>query len=76
MTTPPEEITVLYPKCGEEYRDWIRRSVNADLDPEIAADEEYLREASSVTCPRCAHRIEIGTLIANLHGDFAYFPEQ
>jgi len=59
MTSPPERITVVCPECGIEYEDWMR-SVNLDLD-DFGAD--YLRECSTATCPRCAHVVELDTLV-------------
>ncbi len=34
--------------------------MNLDLDD---FDEEYLREASTATCPSCGHVVELDTLI-------------
>lgn len=68
MTSPPSPIRVECPKCRTVYDDWYRPSVNATLDPEMAADREYLREASTATCPGCGHVVEIGTLIVDLDG--------
>ncbi len=59
MTSPPERITVACPECGIEYEDWMR-SVNLDLDD---FGEDYLRECSTATCPRCAHVVELDTLV-------------
>jgi endogenous inhibitor of DNA gyrase (YacG/DUF329 family) len=64
MTSPVEKLTVECPKCGRVYEDWHRRSVNVGLDPSLA-DEEYLRETSTATCPDCGHTVEIGILIAD-----------
>jgi len=33
MTSPPETITVRCGGCGGTFRDWVRPSVNLDLDP-------------------------------------------
>jgi large subunit ribosomal protein L7/L12 len=64
VTSPPEQIQIDCPKCGTVYQDWYRPSINATLDPELAADEEYMRQASTGTCPACGHTVDIGTLIA------------
>jgi hypothetical protein len=48
------------PKCGTEYDDWTRASINLDLDD---FDEEYLREASTATCPSCAYVVELERLV-------------
>ena len=36
----------------------------------MAADQEYLREASTATCPKCRHVAEIGTLIVDFDGTY------
>lgn len=59
MTSPPRPITVECPKCGARYEDWHRASINLDLDN---FDEEYLRAASTATCPNCGHIVELLTL--------------
>ena len=43
MTSPPEEIEVECPECGQVYSDWYRQSVNLTLDD---FDEEYLEHAT------------------------------
>lgn len=65
MTSPPEKITVECPKCGHVYEDWFRASINADLDPELAADADYMRRASTATCPKCGDVVEFGTLVVH-----------
>lgn len=59
MTSPVEEIRVECPRCGHEYDDWFRPSVNLDLDD---FDDDYLRRASTATCPSCGFVVEIGSL--------------
>ena len=61
MTSPAVPIRVRCPRCGNEYEDWHRPSLNLDLDPWI--DEAYVREASSATGPVCGHRVELATLV-------------
>ncbi len=61
MTSPPEEITVECPKCGHDYKDWFRGSVNLDLDD---FDDEYLDQCSSATCPECQHKVNLDVLVA------------
>ena len=53
MTTPPRDIEVICEECGEVFVDWVRDSINLSLDD---FDDEYLEEASSVTCPKCGWR--------------------
>lgn len=65
MSSPVEEIEVLCPACGETYSDWYRASFNLELDD---VDEDYLEEASTATCPKCRHKVEIGTLIVSWDG--------
>ncbi len=65
MTTPPEEITVECPECGEVYRDWYRASLNLDLDD---FDEAYIGEASTATCPACGHQVRVSNLIVEEGG--------
>lgn len=70
MTSPPSPIRVECRRCGTVWEDWHRPSINARLDPEMAADQEYLREASTATCPKCRHVAEIGTLIVDFDGTY------
>jgi hypothetical protein len=69
MTSPPEQITVECPRCAEEYEDWYRPSINLNLE---SFDEEYLREASTATCPSCHFVVELPTLV--VEGDVWRFP--
>jgi hypothetical protein len=61
MTSPCEEITVQCPQCKNHYKDWLRASINLDLDEEF--DDEYLDAASSATCPQCKHKVYFNNLI-------------
>jgi len=61
VTSPPEKIEVECPVCGRHYQDWHRPSVNLSLGDDF--DEEYLREASTATCPDCGHVVELDTLV-------------
>ncbi len=40
MTSPPEEITITCPKCGETYKDWYTPSINLMLDDVDDDDDE------------------------------------
>ena len=60
MTSPIEDITVQCPKCGQHYEDWIRRSVNLDLDP---FDSEHVEQCSTATCAECHHKVDLDVLI-------------
>jgi endogenous inhibitor of DNA gyrase (YacG/DUF329 family) len=72
MTSPVEQITVVCPGCGQEYEDWHRRSVNAMLDPEMAADRAYMRAASTATCPSCGKVVRLGTLVVAIEATPKY----
>ena len=50
MTSPPREITVTCPGCGHVCEDWYRPSTNLSLNN---FDDDYLKEASTTTCPEC-----------------------
>ena len=63
MTSPVEQIVVKCPNCGTRYEDWYRGSVNLNLDDDF--DEEYLRQASTATCPTCGHVVELHTLVVS-----------
>jgi hypothetical protein len=55
VTSPPQIVRVRCVRCGHEFEDWIRPSINLTLDPELD-DPEYLRDAGSVRCDKCGHR--------------------
>ncbi len=56
MTSPPREIEVECPQCGQVYVDWYRPSINLTLDD---FDEEYLEGAttSPATCCQVRRRV-------------------
>ncbi len=60
MTSPAQRMRVVCPACGIAY-DRCRPSINLDIDP--WADEDYLREASTTTCPICENLSELGTSV-------------
>jgi ribosomal protein S27AE len=60
MTSPPRQIKVECPRCGSSYEDWYRPSINLNLDD---FDEDYLRQASTATCPTCGYVVELSTLV-------------
>jgi len=60
MTSPPEDVTLVCPECGLQYKDWWRPSVNLDLDD---FDEKYLEECSSAVCPSCGHKVYFDSLV-------------
>jgi hypothetical protein len=60
VTSPPEQITVECPDCGDRFPDWYRPSINLDIDD---FDEEYLRAATTATCPSCARVVELDSLV-------------
>jgi predicted RNA-binding Zn-ribbon protein involved in translation (DUF1610 family) len=60
VTSPVEIVVIDCPGCGERYEDWWRPSINLGID---AFDEDYLREASTGTCPRCGLVVDIGSVL-------------
>ena len=76
MTSPIEMLTVECPACGEHYRTPYRGSINAELDPAMAADRQYVREMSTGTCPTCGHRVALGTLLVDLDGVHRPLPRE
>ena len=65
MTSPIEKIMVQCPKCGNDYEDWYRASINLMLDD---FDEDYLRQASTATCPVWKHTVDLGVLTVRKDG--------
>ena len=63
MTSPAERILVDCPRCRAEYLTSYRASINADLDPNMAADVEYPREISTGTCPKCGLIVDLEVLL-------------
>lgn len=61
MTSPVEQVRVECPGCGTVFEDWYRGSINLDLGEDF--DEEYLREATTATCPACGHVVDLETLV-------------
>lgn len=66
MTMPPEDIQVICPKCGRQYKDWWRPSINLGLGEEFS--EEYLDSATSSTCPHCHFKVAHDVLIVGEDG--------
>jgi large subunit ribosomal protein L7/L12 len=60
MTSPPPQITFECPDCGERYEDWFRASLNLGIEH---FSEEYIREATTATCPSCGHVVELDSLV-------------
>lgn len=59
MTSPPQSIHVTCSACGHGFEDWWRPSLNFALEH---FDEEYVRQASTATCPECGHVTALGVL--------------
>jgi predicted RNA-binding Zn-ribbon protein involved in translation (DUF1610 family) len=80
VTKPEEDVTVECPNCGTIYTDWWRPSINASLDPEMAADREYMEAASTATCPDCGWTVGFEVLIASrdagFHAEYYRPPER
>ena len=73
MSSPPEQIFVMCPKCGTPFDTYIRRSMNLGLDD---FDDEYLEEMSTATCPFCHHKINLDVLIVSEDGTFKMGSEE
>ena len=67
MSSPPEEIKIICPKCKKRYKDWFRASINLTLDD---FDDEYLDSATSSICPDCGHKVSHEVLIVGDDGVF------
>jgi len=65
MTSPPEEIEVDCPKCGQVYSDWYRPSINLTLDD---LDYEYLQAAKSSKFPECGRKVRHNMLTVREDG--------
>ena len=65
MSSPVENIMVRCPGCMHEYEDWHRASLNLALDN---FDDDYIREASTATCPNCGKVVNLGVLIVGSDG--------
>jgi predicted RNA-binding Zn-ribbon protein involved in translation (DUF1610 family) len=66
MTSPSELVSIECPECGHRYETWHRASINLCLDPGM--DEDYIREASTGTCPECGFVAELGVLVVEPDG--------
>ncbi len=71
MTMPPENITVVCPKCGKTYEDWYRASMNLQIDD---FDEDYIEEASTATCPHCGYKVHLDVLVVADDGSWVMGP--
>jgi hypothetical protein len=47
------------PRCRRIYLDWDRASV----DPDMAADRDYMRQVTRGTCPECGEIVRLGDLV-------------
>jgi hypothetical protein len=70
MTSPCESVTVRC-RCGHVFQDWIRQSVNLDLDPGLG-DPEYLRDCASAVCPSCGERAWFDRMLVVRGGVFEF----
>jgi len=60
MTSPARRITIECQKCHQEYEDWYRPSVTAELDP---ADGTPPEQARTSTCPSCGFTFQHGVML-------------
>ena len=65
MTSPPQDIIIRCPSCGEMFKDWWRPSINLQLDH---FDDDYMKRATVKTCPHCQTEIRLDTLIVDEDG--------
>lgn len=63
MTSPPVEIEVECPSCGEQFVTWHRSSVNVSLGEKWTKKD--LDELRFVNCPRCNGRFKKDVMIAS-----------
>ena len=64
MTSPPIEIGVECPACGERFVTWHRASVNLSLDEKWTKEE--LDELMFINCPKCNCRFDKDLLIVSI----------
>jgi hypothetical protein len=62
---PPEDIEIECPKCRTRFKSWTRGSLNLQLDN---FSDEYIREVTVKTCPKCKQEINLGCLIVGRDG--------
>ena len=67
MTSPPIEIEVDCPACGERFATWHRASVNLSLGEKWTQKE--LDNLKSIDCPGCKSRLEKDVLILRIGSD-------
>ena len=65
MSSPIETITLVCPKCQKQFETWYRASMNLKLDDFY---EEYIREATVKTCPKCQTQIQMDSLLVDRDG--------
>lgn len=63
-------IDVTCPKCGKEFRDSYRPSINLSLGEPWT--EEQIERAMSVLCPHCGTRTHVGGLVVGKDGTFHF----
>jgi endogenous inhibitor of DNA gyrase (YacG/DUF329 family) len=68
MSSPIEEITINCPHCQHVYRDWMRASLNLNLE---SFDDAYIEECGSAVCPKCQHKVNFDTL--TVQGNTFYY---
>ena len=68
MTSPPQQVRVRCPSCAYEYDDWFRPSLNLAIEN---LEDDYVREATTATCPRCGMTVHLGSIIVGADGVWA-----
>ncbi len=64
MTTPPKEIEVEYPACGNCFVTWHRPSVNLSLGEKWTKKD--LDKLRFVDCERCNFRFEKELMVVQM----------
>ena len=64
MTTPMYEVEIFCDRCGTEYSDWRRDSVNLSLSPNLSQQE--IDDQLTTKCPTCGLRdTGLGLIVGN-----------
>jgi hypothetical protein len=60
VTSPPVQVLLVCPACGETYLGWYRPSINTWLEDWSDAE---IAEATSARCPACGHRTPLEAMV-------------
>jgi len=73
MTSEPRPIDAICQKCGDLFKGWYRPSINLNLGEEWT--EEDIRQANTLTCPKCGFEMHMGCLVVGKDGVFRFKDE-